>query len=48
MDRAVEAWEDARARASEGGACVRASRVAMVTAMVMAMVMVKTRDAVND
>lgn len=49
MDRAVEAWEDAHARASEGGARVcRASRGAMVTVMAMATVTVKTLDAVND
>jgi len=48
LDRAVEAWEDARARASEGGACVRAARVAMMMMMAMATVKVKTRDAVND
>ena len=41
MDRAVEAWEDARARASEGGARVRAARVAMVTVMAT----VKTRGS---
>lgn len=48
MDRAVEAWEDARARASEGGARVRAARGATVTVKTTAMATVKTRDGVND